>query len=65
MVVQRQRIEEAPDGLCVVGRWKGLHESEKSVKSIANIYKYVQEVFKKWLQRKKTPATWVDKARRI
>lgn len=53
MVVQRlPLLEKTGNGHCVVVRWKGLPKLENTVEPIANIYKEVPELFKKFCNAK-------------
>lgn len=64
MVVSRQlSLEDCTDNLYVLVRWKGPSKNEKSLESIARIFKDIQLLSEKLLQRKSTQIDPVARAR--
>ena len=56
-------LQEDPDGLKVIVRWKGLSNSEDSAEPLKNVYEDVPKMVKRLLLRKSIPVHLVNKAR--
>ena len=66
MTVQRLlRLEEHPDGVYVLVRWKGLPNSDDTLEPLVKVYEDVPRMLERLLNGKNSPRELVAKARKI
>lgn len=61
-VARLMGLQDGPDDLQVIVRWKGLDESEDPLEPLTNVFEDVPVMVKRVLQRKRMPKILVAKA---
>ena len=64
-VARLMRLIDIADGLKVLIRWKGLHNSEESAEPLVRVFEDVPQMFVRLLDRKTTPPDLAEVPRQI